>query len=334
MTVSIDETSPRAPKKVTITETICKKSKRKQKNRLKASGGEKTPLEQSHQQIELKQMLEVPKTGGESCAINISESTEKHQQNTSVKQNTSPPHVSKSKVVNNNRPPADGDGEDDEPKRSRRLRLFDFFCTKRIKPKSIKMPEINIQRGPVIAIVISLLVSSLILWYIISGDGIESDDDNDLKNKFTSGNTKKGGNRYLNPRYNRTKAALDEASTVGDAKHVEDPSKLAFVLITTLLIVIAIVVFVFVGSLVHYYKKPNPFMRTRSQSIVSSIFSHHNHHNFLYYLDKDDDEVGGNDAKLKAKCKKEKTNSLKSRTSTECRTPTGPPPIIVVNGMN
>ena len=368
MTISIDETkSTKSSRKVTITEALgCSKSKPPKAKNLHEPDKSNVKQQQEspqQQQIELKRMLEVPKTtcSNTNCAINIlkcESSTPELKQFQYIYEPSSTKPSSKSNPSSNrlttnknHQPPrtideANENGDDNaEPKRSRRLRLLDFFCSKRIKPNSIKMPQINIQRGPIIAIVISLLVSVLILWYVISGDdgGVETEED-EFKNKFTSqSNPKKGGNLYLNPQFNRTRQEAANAannSTGGggggsDYKYIEDPFKLAFVLITTLLIVIAIVVFVFVGSLVHYYKKPSPFMKTRSQSIVSSIFSHHNHHNYLYYLGKDDDDE--DEKATKEKSKKEKTNSVKSKSSAgESRTPNNSvsPPIIVVNHSN
>lgn len=52
-----------------------------------------------------------------------------------------------------------------EPKRSTAGEaVFDFFCASRIKQKSIRLPHINLQRGPVIAIFFTLLISSIIIW--------------------------------------------------------------------------------------------------------------------------------------------------------------------------
>lgn len=127
----------------------------------------------------------------------------------------------------------------------------------------------------------------------------------------------KKGNRYKSASEVAAAAAATAAKLAAGNKTSNDSqanaqhpqmhheSDLLFVLTSTLLIVLAIIAFVFVGALVHYYKKPNPFAPSsasrhssgrgiRSFSIVSSIFTHHSQHNFLYYLEKNDQETAAN----------------------------------------
>lgn len=48
--------------------------------------------------------------------------------------------------------------------RAKKRSVLQFFCSSKTKLRSIKFPRFNIQRGPIIAIFFTLLISSLILW--------------------------------------------------------------------------------------------------------------------------------------------------------------------------
>lgn len=153
----------------------------------------------------------------------------------------------------------------------------------------------------------------------------------------------KKGNRYKSASEVAAAAAATAAKLAegnktsndsqANAHHqIHHESDLLFVLTSTLLIVLAIIAFVFVGALVHYYKKPNPFAPSsasrhssgrgiRSFSIVSSIFTHHSQHNFLYYLEKNDQETAANGEQSEADTITNGRRSLrkKSRTSQKSR---------------
>jgi flagellar basal body-associated protein FliL len=185
--------------------------------------------------------------------------------------------------------------------------IYDFFCAERIQRKSIKMPSCNVSRGQVIAIIFLLLISSLILWFLFSSDSADAEDEyggsgsdqapngggsSKSSSKHAAG---KRPNRYKKLKINKSSLLFDDSGVNGtqtspNGQHVATTSTL-YVLLITVLIVIAIVLFVFFGALIHYYKRPNPYMKSRSQSVVSSIFSHQNPHSYLYYLDKDEIEA-------------------------------------------
>ena len=175
--------------------------------------------------------------------------------------------------------------------------VSDIFRSSRIRHNSIKLPKCHISRGLLMAIVFFTLFSLLMIWFIFSSDNLDDDFDPKVKKPIS-----------------RNKTEEDY-----DYDNMNDKTNLSnklFVLFSTVFIVLAIISFVFIGALVHYFHKPKGAYRTnsRSHSIVSSIFSHHNHHNHLYYLDRD---LLKEEEMKKEKKKKKKANKLEEEKCKE-----------------
>ncbi|RNA03725.1 hypothetical protein BpHYR1_027353 [Brachionus plicatilis] len=168
--------------------------------------------------------------------------------------------------------------------------VSDIFRTSRIRHNSIKLPKCNISRGLLMAIVLFILFSILIIWFIFSNDAIEENIESKWQKSLGKNDT--------------VDFPLYDYALSNDKLNL---SNKLFILFTTVFIVLAIVSFVFIGALVHYFQKPKFYgTASRSQSIVSSIFSHHNHHNHLYYLDRDIIREDQMEKKKRAKKKSKK----------------------------
>ncbi|CAF0719054.1 unnamed protein product [Brachionus calyciflorus] len=207
---------------------------------------------------------------------------------------------------------------------TRKEMVSNIFQSSHTRPNSIKLPRCRISRGLLIAIVFFILFGLLIVWFIFSSDNLE--DEIDPKLKKTPQTTVK-----------------NETENSFDYENLNDKANLSnklFVLFSTVFIVLAIISFVFIGALVHYFHKPKGAYRSnsRSQSIVSSIFSHHNQHNHLYYLDRDlskEKELRREKKKTKRKedeSRKESNESNESQVKNEkIEQKVFTPPTIIVN---
>lgn len=204
--------------------------------------------------------------------------------------------------------------------RLRKEIVSDIFRTSRIRPNSIKLPNCKLSRGLLTAIVFFFLFVLLIIWFVFSSDAI--DENPELKWRKQNGSKNESANM-----------ATYDYSLSDDKLNL---SNKLFVLFTTVFIVLAIISFVFIGALVHYFQKPKYYgSGSRSQSIVSSIFSHHNHHNHLYYLDRDilrEDEI------KKKRNRKKKSRQMPDEGSSEIvnveRNVLSTPTIIVIETEN
>lgn len=73
-----------------------------------------------------------------------------------------------------------------QDKLSHKRIISDFFRASRIKPNSIKLPECNISRGLVLAIVFFVLFGLIMVWFVFSSDTFDLDDELDqVKTKHT-----------------------------------------------------------------------------------------------------------------------------------------------------
>jgi hypothetical protein len=165
--------------------------------------------------------------------------------------------------------------------------LSDFFRTSR--PNSIKIRACNVSRGIVLAIVFLILFASIIIWFIFSSDSL---DEEILANEKYRTSRHQKHNKYFTNGTNGTwplkygMLDLDHESLFGEKVQL---STRLFIFFCTLFIVIAIVAFVFIGSIIHHFRNPirakwasNASMK---QNLFSSIFSYNRHSNNLYYLD-------------------------------------------------
>lgn len=181
----------------------------------------------------------------------------------------------------------------------RKEMVSDIFRSSRIRHNSIKLPKCHISRGLLMAIIFLILFGLLMIWFVFSSDNLDDDIDSKVKKPIVK---------------NKTQDLQDyDYDNIGDKTNL---SNKLFVLFSTVFIVLAIISFVFIGALVHYFHKPKGAYRTgsRSHSIVSSIFSHHNHHNHLYYLDRD---ITKEEEMRKEKKKKKKANKLEEEKRKE-----------------
>lgn len=181
----------------------------------------------------------------------------------------------------------------------------DILQDSRARTSGLKLPKCKISRGLLLAFVFFSLFGILIIWFIFSND----------ENAEIKWYKQYGKND-----------SVDQSLTY-DYSLSNDKINLSnklFVLFATVFIVLAIISFVFIGALVHYFQRPKLYASSsRSQSIVSSIFSHHNHHNNLYYLDREILK----EEEMKRKKKQNKKNTL---TSTEEKNEIFPPEKILL----
>lgn len=169
----------------------------------------------------------------------------------------------------------------------------DILLDSGMRTNSLKLPKCKMSRGLLLAFVFFFLFGVLIIWFIFSNESIDDNMESKWYNKQYAKN-------------NSLDSPLNFDYTLSNDKL--NLSNKLFVLFTTVFIVLAIISFVFIGALVHYFQKPKYYgSGSRSQSIVSSIFSHHNHHNNLYYLDR---EILKEEEIKKKQKKRTKKNSL------------------------
>ena len=191
-----------------------------------------------------------------------------------------------------------------------RTKMAGFFTDSRLdtKSNSFKMPKCKVSRGVSMGIFFLILFCLLIIWFLFSNEHMDDEFESfpPTLNGTNLTDTHSMGNQLF-PR------------GIGQMEH----SKL-FVVVATVLIVLSIIVFVFVGSLIQYFRNPDLYANqslsepTPKNAFTSIFSSHRSVRNDLYYLDlnmKNSQLKEENEKNEPLKPKKQKSD-IKAKTNT------------------
>ena len=217
----------------------------------------------------------------------------------------------------------------------------EFFQSSRIK--KIKLPNCDISRGLVLAIIFFVLFTVLIIWFLFSSDTFEADDEENEPRDTTRFKNRNKLNKINDTLANSPAKLLinnkNLTNSLIDDLHLEKtllPTKL-FVLVSTVVIVLIIISLVFISACGMYYiKRPRAQSenRSRNQNIVSSIFSHTNTRNSLYYLDQAENEMLNKQASQNKASKTSSKSNEGTSTKSVAKTMMSPPIIIINEDSN